>query len=258
MPIELSDIAAAVANYLNTQVTTTVSAVTPKDENQDVLTPGQDGTFTVTVTNAGPPSGVRLINVVYHVEISDGSVAKLIAPQNAIVAAFDKIDDTTPIPGGTLRGEMFVKRLTDEELTSARPSQFCTSTCIALTRVTRRSALAFSPTPTRAPCSPEAKARTGNRPSRWSDRHGPGGRSGDPRALRVFPERGRIRTSNAASTRQPRKLPALSGPSGAGHANVHRGQSSASQQMTALLEESSHGRTESPSTIQRNEGICAS
>ena len=116
MPIELSDIPAAVANYLDTQVTTTVSAVTPKDETQDVLTPGQDGTFTVTVTNAGPPDGVRLINVIYHVEISDGSVAKLIAPQNVLVAAFDKIDDTIPIPGGTLRGEMFVKTSADNTL----------------------------------------------------------------------------------------------------------------------------------------------
>jgi hypothetical protein len=116
MPIELSDIPTAVANYLNTQVTTTVSAVTPKDETQDVLTPGQDGTFTVTVTNAGPSSGVRLINVIYHVEISDGSVAKLIAPQSVLVGAFDKIDDTTPIPGGTQRGEMFVKTFIDNTL----------------------------------------------------------------------------------------------------------------------------------------------
>ena len=116
MSIELSDIPAAVANYLDTQVTTTVSEVTPKDENQDVLTPGQDGTFTVTVTNAGPPDGVRLISVIYHVEISDGSVAKLIAPQSPAKAAFDKIDDTTPIPGGTQRGEMFVKTFTDETL----------------------------------------------------------------------------------------------------------------------------------------------
>jgi hypothetical protein len=111
MSIELSDIPDAVASYLDTQVTTTVSEVTPKDETQDVLTPGQDGTFTVNVTNAGPPGGVRLINVIYHVEINDGSVAKLIAPQSTIVAAFDKIDDTIPIPGGTLRGEMFVKLL---------------------------------------------------------------------------------------------------------------------------------------------------
>jgi hypothetical protein len=116
MPIELSDIPNAVASYLDTQVTTTVSAVTPKDETQDVLTPGQDGTFTVTVTNAGPPDGVRLINVIYHVEISDKSVAKLIAPNSAAKVAFDKIDDTTPLPGGTLRGEMFVRTLTDEEL----------------------------------------------------------------------------------------------------------------------------------------------
>ena len=116
MSIELSDIPAAVANYLDTQVTTTVSEVTPKDENQDVLTPGQDGTFTVTVTNAGPPGGVRLINVIYHVEINDGSVAKLIAPQSAVKAAFDKLDDTTPIPGGTQRGEMFVKTFTDTTL----------------------------------------------------------------------------------------------------------------------------------------------
>jgi hypothetical protein len=37
---------------------------------------------------------VRLINVIYHVEINDGSVAKLIA-QSAAKAAFGKIDDTT-------------------------------------------------------------------------------------------------------------------------------------------------------------------
>ena len=116
MSIQLSDIPAAVATYLDTQVTTTVSEVTPKDENQDVLTPGQDGTFVVTVTNAGPPGGVRLINVIYHVEINDGSVAKLIAPSSAAKAAFDKIDDTTPIPGGTLRGEMFIKTFTDTTL----------------------------------------------------------------------------------------------------------------------------------------------
>ena len=68
------------------------------------------------MTNAGPPDGVRLINVIYHVEINDGSVAKLIAPQSAVKAAFDKIDDTTPIPGGTQRGEMFVKTFTDTTL----------------------------------------------------------------------------------------------------------------------------------------------
>ncbi len=36
--------------------------------------------------------------------------------QETFVAAFDKIDDTTPIPGGTQRGEMFVKTFTDTTL----------------------------------------------------------------------------------------------------------------------------------------------
>ncbi len=56
MPIELTGIPAA-ASYLDTQVSTTVSAVTPKKPNQDVLTPDQDGTFAVTVTNAAKPDG---------------------------------------------------------------------------------------------------------------------------------------------------------------------------------------------------------
>jgi hypothetical protein len=45
MTIELADIPAAVANYLDTNVTTTVSTVTPSNRQHDVLTPGQDGTF---------------------------------------------------------------------------------------------------------------------------------------------------------------------------------------------------------------------
>jgi cysteine desulfurase/selenocysteine lyase len=62
----------------------------------------------------------------------------------------------------------------------------------------------------------------------------------DVQAIRehcVFPERGRIVTSNAPSTQPPRELPAVRS-LGGGHENVHRGQSSASQQMTALFEES--------------------
>jgi hypothetical protein len=50
MPIELTDIPAATASYLDTQVSMTVSAVTPKKPNQDVLTPGQ----TARATRKGP------------------------------------------------------------------------------------------------------------------------------------------------------------------------------------------------------------
>jgi cysteine desulfurase / selenocysteine lyase len=54
----------------------------------------------------------------------------------------------------------------------------------------------------------------------------------------TFPELGRTVTNNAASTQPPRELMALYRSLAPGYENVHRGQSSASQQMTALFEES--------------------
>jgi cysteine desulfurase / selenocysteine lyase len=63
----------------------------------------------------------------------------------------------------------------------------------------------------------------------------------DVQAIRnhfTFPELGRIVTNNAASTQPPRELVALYQALAPGYENVHRGQSSASQQMTALFEES--------------------
>jgi cysteine desulfurase / selenocysteine lyase len=63
----------------------------------------------------------------------------------------------------------------------------------------------------------------------------------DVRAIRrhfEFPGGGRIVTNNAASTQPPRELAALYQSLAPGYENVHRGQSSASQQMTALFEES--------------------
>src|SRR5207344_83537 len=53
-----------------------------------------------------------------------------------------------------------------------------------------------------------------------------------------FPGRGRVVTNNAASTQPPRELVALYASLAPGYENVHRGQSSASQAMTALFEES--------------------
>ncbi|HYV78266.1 MAG TPA: aminotransferase class V-fold PLP-dependent enzyme, partial [Streptosporangiaceae bacterium] len=63
----------------------------------------------------------------------------------------------------------------------------------------------------------------------------------DVRAVRGhfgFPELGRVVTNNAASTQPPAELLALYASLGPGYENVHRGQSSASQAMTALFEES--------------------
>jgi cysteine desulfurase/selenocysteine lyase len=63
----------------------------------------------------------------------------------------------------------------------------------------------------------------------------------DVRAIRehfTFPKLGRVVTNNAASTQPPRELIALWESLAPGYDNVHRGQSSASQTMTALFEES--------------------
>ena len=54
----------------------------------------------------------------------------------------------------------------------------------------------------------------------------------------TFPKSGRIVTNNAASTQPPRELLALCQSLAPGYDNVHRGQSSASQAMTALFEDS--------------------
>jgi cysteine desulfurase / selenocysteine lyase len=63
----------------------------------------------------------------------------------------------------------------------------------------------------------------------------------DVRAIRehfVFPKPGRVVTNNAASTQPPAELLELYASLGPGYENVHRGQSSASQAMTGLFEES--------------------
>jgi cysteine desulfurase / selenocysteine lyase len=54
----------------------------------------------------------------------------------------------------------------------------------------------------------------------------------------TFPGHGRIATNNAASTQPPRELLALYQSLAPEYENVHRGQSTASQRMTALFEES--------------------
>ena len=67
MSIILSDIPNAVADYLNTQVTSTVSEVTPAVSTS--LQPLEDGFFEVTVTNAAAPNGVRVTDVKHHLKI---------------------------------------------------------------------------------------------------------------------------------------------------------------------------------------------
>jgi hypothetical protein len=116
MPIDLIDIPAAVADYLDNQVRTVVSPVIGKRSGQASLTPGQDGTFTVTVTNRGMPDGVRLINVAYHVKISDEAIAQLIVPDAAVAACYDTLAATTPLEPGSRRSALFLRLLAGSTL----------------------------------------------------------------------------------------------------------------------------------------------
>jgi len=92
MPIDLSDIPIAVGDYLDNHVTTVVSAVSSGGTIED----GETGTFSVTVTNAGAPDGVRLVNLRWHLTISPATVAKLVADTSALAPKRATIDPDGP------------------------------------------------------------------------------------------------------------------------------------------------------------------
>ena len=71
MSITLTDVSAAVADYIKQNVTAEVSNVT--HGTSSVLQPDEEATFTVTLTNA--TDGVRLINIVYDLSIHPSSAA---------------------------------------------------------------------------------------------------------------------------------------------------------------------------------------
>jgi hypothetical protein len=105
MPIDLSDIPIAVGDYLDNHVTTVVSDVSSGGTIED----GETGTFSVTVTNAGAPDGVRLVNLRWHLTISPATVAKLVADTSALAPKRATIDPDGPTLGfGELTDVMFI------------------------------------------------------------------------------------------------------------------------------------------------------
>jgi hypothetical protein len=105
MSINLSDIPNAVTDYLATQVVTTVAPVRP--DVTDELQPGEEGTFSVTATNAAAPTGVRVVNIKHHLTITPGSVAKFIVPTSPPARSTTDPNDPTLVPGD-LVDEMFL------------------------------------------------------------------------------------------------------------------------------------------------------
>ena len=106
MTIVLSDIPTAVAAYLDKKVKTIVSPVTADSGS---LNPTDDGAFTVTITNAAAPTGLRLVNVVYHLTTTNPEVLLLKVNPSAALATRASLDPTAPLlAGNALVEEMYV------------------------------------------------------------------------------------------------------------------------------------------------------
>jgi uncharacterized repeat protein (TIGR01451 family) len=79
MTIVLNDLPDSVAAYIRDNVTVDVSK--PKTGTSSSLQPGDTADFTVNLTNKG---AVRLLNVKYHLSISDPTVANFKVPPSSI------------------------------------------------------------------------------------------------------------------------------------------------------------------------------
>ncbi len=77
MSIVLTDIPAAIRDYLDKEVTVEITKVTTH------LEPFEEGTFTVTVTNASGAAGVQLTGLAFHVTVSDPTIIDILAFDDA-------------------------------------------------------------------------------------------------------------------------------------------------------------------------------
>jgi hypothetical protein len=103
MTITLSDIASATSSYIESEVDVRVGGVTRNVQD------GNDGKYTVRVTNASAPTGVRLRDIVLHLTSSDDDVLTLFPPGSAILTPRATNDATAPrLPSGTPVAEMFI------------------------------------------------------------------------------------------------------------------------------------------------------
>ncbi len=80
MTFVLNDVPASVQTYIKDNVT--VDVTKPKTGTSSTLQPGDTADFTVTLTNKG---SVRLLNVKYHLSISDPKVAQFKVPTSSLV-----------------------------------------------------------------------------------------------------------------------------------------------------------------------------
>lgn len=72
MTIALTDLADAITTYLDKEVTVDITKVTTNVEKHE------EGSFTLTVTNAAAPNGVKLIGLALHMTIDDPTVMDIL------------------------------------------------------------------------------------------------------------------------------------------------------------------------------------
>ncbi len=109
MTITLSDIPAATSAYIDNEVDVRISRVTAN------LEPREEGTLTVTVTNAAAPTGVKLTNVSLHVTVSPDTVALLKPPGSALLFPRATADTNDPrLSTNAEVDEMFIFFLADD------------------------------------------------------------------------------------------------------------------------------------------------
>jgi hypothetical protein len=123
MPLSLSDIPAAVADYIKQNVTISVTEV--KHGISTVLQPNEKGKFDVVVTNNGD---VRLTDIVYELSISPDTVAKLISPSGMLMGARKGLDPSSDvIPNGDETAKMFLFPLDVLAFSSVDPGESVTN-----------------------------------------------------------------------------------------------------------------------------------
>jgi hypothetical protein len=101
--INLSDLAEATTAYIRNEVDVTVTDVTSG------LEAGEPGTYTVRVTNASAPTGVRLTDITLHILVDPPGPFKLKAPGSALLIPRAEGDADLPrLPSGEEVDSMFI------------------------------------------------------------------------------------------------------------------------------------------------------
>ncbi len=105
MPIDLVDIRSAVVAYVSTHVV--AGTTLPTADVGGTINPGEEFSFSALSKNAPLPSGIRVINITYHLTIAPSSVARFKVPASPPARASSLPSEPLLAPG-SLVSAMFL------------------------------------------------------------------------------------------------------------------------------------------------------